>query len=62
KNPFILDSKEPTASFQDFLKGEIRYSSLKTTFPKIADGMFATAEKHAQEKYRTLKRLAEMQY
>lgn len=62
KNPFILDSKEPTASFQDFLKGEIRYSSLKTTFPEIADEMFALAEKHAQEKYRTLKRFAEMQY
>ncbi len=62
KNPFILDSKEPTASFQDFLKGEIRYSSLKTTFPEISDDMFAIAEKHAQEKYRTLKRFAEMQY
>lgn len=62
KNPFILDSKEPTGSFQDFIKGEIRYSSLKTTFPEIADEMFAIAEKHAHEKYQTLKRLAEMQY
>ncbi len=29
KNPFILDSKEPdTSLFQDFLKGEVRYTSL----------------------------------
>lgn len=51
KNPFILDSKEPTSSFQDFLKGEIRYSSLRTMFPEVADEMFAIAEKHAYEKY-----------
>ncbi|MDF2502040.1 MAG: Pyruvate-flavodoxin oxidoreductase [Anaerosporomusa subterranea] len=62
KNPFILDSKEPTGSFQDFLKGEIRYSSLKTMFPEVADEMFATAEKHAHEKYQTLKRFSEMQH
>lgn len=61
KNPFILDSKEPGASFQDFLNSEIRYSSLKTTFPGIADEMFTAAEKHAQEKYRTLKRFADTQ-
>ncbi|MCL2708344.1 MAG: pyruvate:ferredoxin (flavodoxin) oxidoreductase [Defluviitaleaceae bacterium] len=29
KNPFIMDSKEPTASFQDFINSEIRYTSLK---------------------------------
>lgn len=62
KNPFILDSKEPTGSFQDFLKGEIRYSSLQTMFPEDAGEMFALAEQHAQEKYQTLKRFAEMQY
>lgn len=62
KNPLILDSKEPTASFQDFLKGEIRYSSLMTVFPDVAQEMFDVAEEHAREKYQTLKRLAEMQY
>ncbi|MDQ7092227.1 pyruvate:ferredoxin (flavodoxin) oxidoreductase [Desulfosporosinus sp. PR] len=62
KNPFMLDSKEPTASFQDFLKGEIRYSSLMTVFPEFAQEMFDVAEGHARDKYQTLKRLAEMQY
>ncbi|MEL7657683.1 MAG: hypothetical protein AAGU75_17450, partial [Bacillota bacterium] len=62
KNPFILDSKEPKGSFQDFIQGEIRYSSLKNVFPEIADEMFKVAEEHAQDKYRTLKRMAEMPY
>ena len=33
KNPFILDSKEPTASFKEFLMGEVRYASLEKKFP-----------------------------
>jgi pyruvate-ferredoxin/flavodoxin oxidoreductase len=62
KNPFILDSKEPKGNFKEFLSGEIRYSSLKTVFPDIAEEMFDVAEKHAQDKYQTLKRFSEMQY
>jgi len=34
KNPFILDSKDPDGSFQEFLAGEVRYASLKKTFPE----------------------------
>ena len=34
KNPFVLDSKEPTGNFQDFLNTEVRYTSLKQTFPR----------------------------
>ena len=33
QNPFILDSKEPTESFRDFLMGEVRYAQLTTAFP-----------------------------
>ncbi|MCM8711493.1 pyruvate:ferredoxin (flavodoxin) oxidoreductase [Clostridium sp. SYSU_GA19001] len=62
KNPFILDSKEPTASYKDFLEGEIRFSSLKNVFPERAEEMFSLAEKNAKERYNTYKRLAEMQY
>ena len=32
KNPFILDSKEPTKSFREFLMGQVRYSSLSNEF------------------------------
>ena len=62
KNPFTLDSKEPTASFHDFLMGEVRYTSLKNTFPEVAEEMFAVAEDHARERYMTYKRLEDMQY
>jgi pyruvate-ferredoxin/flavodoxin oxidoreductase len=62
KNPFILDSGEPKESFREFINGEVRYSSLATIFPEIADEMFEQAEKHAKERYEAYKRLAEMNY
>lgn len=62
KNPFILDSKEPTASFKDFLMSEIRYSKLKNVFPDQADEIFSLAEQHAKERYQMYKQLASFQY
>ena len=62
KNPFLLDSKEPIASYKDFLEGEIRYSSLRKVFPERADEMFSLSEKNAKERYETYKRLASMEY
>lgn len=62
KNPFVLDSKEPTKSFKEFILSEIRYTSLATVFPEIADQMYDVAEKHARERYDTYRRLAEIQY
>jgi pyruvate-ferredoxin/flavodoxin oxidoreductase len=59
KNPFTLDSKEPTGDFQEFLSGETRYSSLKITFPEKADVMFAKTEKDAKEKLAGYKKMAE---
>ncbi len=58
-NPFILDSKEPTASFRDFLMGEVRYSQLTTAFPDIAEELFEMAEENAKGRYETYKNLAE---
>jgi pyruvate-ferredoxin/flavodoxin oxidoreductase len=57
-NPFSLDSKEPTASFQDFLMSEVRYSGLARQFPDTAQALFAKAEKDAQDRRETYKRLA----
>jgi pyruvate-ferredoxin/flavodoxin oxidoreductase len=62
KNPFILDSKEPSKSFRDFLLNEVRYSQLATLFPDTAQELYAAAEKHARERYESYKRMAEMQY
>jgi|GEM_PF-3624690 pyruvate-ferredoxin/flavodoxin oxidoreductase len=36
RNPFQLDSKEPTGDFHEFLMGEVRYSSLVKSFPEEA--------------------------
>ncbi|AZO93670.1 pyruvate:ferredoxin (flavodoxin) oxidoreductase [Halocella sp. SP3-1] len=57
KNPFSLDSKEPTESFQDYLKSEVRYTSLEKTFPEIAKEYFQKAEKDAKARYESYKRL-----
>ena len=58
KNPFQLDSREPSESFQEFIQGEVRYSSLKRSFPESADELYAEAEKAAKERYEKYKRLA----
>ena len=58
-NPFVLDSKEPKASYQDFIKGEVRYSSLAGAFPERAEKLFALAEEEAKEKYNKYKKMAE---
>jgi pyruvate-ferredoxin/flavodoxin oxidoreductase len=63
KNPFILDSKEPEWNkFQDFLNSEVRYSSLKKTFPKEAGELFKVAEDNAKWRYNGYKRVAAMDY
>ena len=58
KNPFTLDSKQPTGNFREFLLGEVRFSSLERTFPEAANELFIAAEKVAKERYDTYKRLA----
>ncbi|MGI6120460.1 MAG: pyruvate:ferredoxin (flavodoxin) oxidoreductase [Desulfosporosinus sp.] len=58
KNPFSLDSKEPTTSFREFILGEDRYASLLNTFPESAEELFTCAEKYAKVRYDSYKRLA----
>ena len=58
KNPFILDSKEPTGNFREFLMGEVRYSSLLKQFPDKAEALFEKTEHDAKERLATYKRLA----
>ena len=58
---FTLDSKAPTASYQDFIKGEARYSRLMSTFPERAEMLFDLAEKTAAEKYERLVKKNEQQ-
>ena len=63
KNPFILDSKEPDwTKFQEFLKSEVRYTSLKQSFPKEAEILFKAAEDNAKWRYKTYQRLAGIEF
>jgi len=63
KNPFIMDSKEPQwDKFQDFLKGEVRYTSLMKQFPAEAQELFTAAEANAKWRYEGYKRMAERQF
>ncbi len=62
ERPFILDSKEPTLDYMEFLKGEVRYSSLELTFPENARELFAQADTEAKEKYERYKALSLQSY
>ncbi len=59
KNPFTLDSKEPTASYQDFIANEARYARLAASFPDRAKALFEKAEEAAKAKYERLKKLGD---
>jgi pyruvate-ferredoxin/flavodoxin oxidoreductase len=58
QNPFTLDSKEPDWSkFQDFLKSEVRFSSVMKQYPTEAAELFQAAEDNAKWRYKSYKRL-----
>ncbi|MBQ5944478.1 MAG: pyruvate:ferredoxin (flavodoxin) oxidoreductase [Bacteroidales bacterium] len=59
KNPFSLDSKEPDwTKFQDFLKGEVRFSSLYKLFPERAQELLTKTEEFAKIRYEGYRRIA----
>ncbi|MGI5985755.1 MAG: pyruvate:ferredoxin (flavodoxin) oxidoreductase [Oscillospiraceae bacterium] len=60
EQPLSLDSKPATASYQDFIMNEVRYSSLKLGFPERAEELFAKAEESAKQKYERLVRQKEL--
>ena len=58
KNPLIVDSKDPTASYQDFIRGEVRYASLAKLFPAKAEEAYKINEEDAKRRLETYKKLA----
>ncbi|MDR2529025.1 MAG: pyruvate:ferredoxin (flavodoxin) oxidoreductase [Synergistaceae bacterium] len=58
KNPFILDSKPPKASFRDFLMSEVRYAALFRQFPDLAGELFDKCERDAMDRLSAYQRLA----
>ena len=58
KNPFSFDSKEPDWSkFKDFLKSEVRYSSLYKQFPDEAEELAEASLEAAKYRYNSYQRL-----
>ena len=48
---FTLDSKAPSIDYEEFLDGEVRYASLRRTFPENAETLFAEGARLSRERY-----------
>ena len=57
---FAWESKEPTFSFQEFLKRERRYTSLKNTAPAEAEALFKQAEQDAKRRFEFHRKFGEI--
>ena len=57
-NKLIIDSKEPTADYVDFIKSETRYARLVQSFPEKAEELFAKGADNAKAKYERLQKLS----
>ena len=54
-----VDSKEPSQNILDFFDGEVRYASLKRTFPENAETLFEQSRLDALERYKKYKKMEE---
>ena len=59
KNPFQLDSKDPTTSLEDFMYKEVRFKSLKAADSGRADELLARAKAQTERVWKEYKYLAE---
>ena len=57
-NKLIIDSKEPTGDYIDFIKSETRYARLVQSFPDKAAELFAKGADNAKAKYERLQKLS----
>ena len=58
KNPFILDSKEPSVDIADYMYNEIRFRSLKQANPERAEMLLNKSRNVVAEQYKTYKYMA----
>ena len=58
EHPMTVDSKDPTGDYQEFLKGEVRYTSLAQQFPDAAAKLFVQQEEDAKVRRESYKKLA----
>jgi pyruvate-ferredoxin/flavodoxin oxidoreductase len=58
KNPFILDSKDPDGTLQEFLSGETRFAALEKSFPEESKKLRQKIEQELMDKNEMLKIMA----
>ena len=59
KNPFVLDSKAPDGTLQEFLGGETRFAALEKSFPEESKRLRAKIDEEVTDKYTMLKMMAD---
>ncbi|UFS71167.1 pyruvate:ferredoxin (flavodoxin) oxidoreductase [Geomonas sp. RF6] len=59
KNPFILESKEPDGSLQEFLSSEVRFHALEKINPEVSQQLRKQIEEEVVERFKLLKGMAE---
>ena len=59
--PLVLDSKEPTKDYKDFLMTETRYTSLIKKDKMLAEKLFEDSKKDAIERHQKLLNILKLQ-
>jgi pyruvate-ferredoxin/flavodoxin oxidoreductase len=60
KNPFQLDSKEPSIALKDYIYTEGRYRILQQSDPSAAKALLGQAQEEVKERWQYYKQLSEM--
>ena len=60
EKPFIWETKDAVASYQEFVRSENRYKQLLKANPKEAEELFAKSEADAQRRMNFYKTLGEI--
>jgi len=60
RNPFSLDSKDPTIPFEEYALGENRYKVLQKTNPDIAKELLKLADQDVKARFKLYKQLAQL--
>ena len=62
KNPLVIDSKDPTISFDDFATKENRWKQLQKSNPEAAKALSEGASEHIKRKWSYLNQLAGLDF
>ena len=57
---FQWETKEPTMNYQDFIRGELRYTALQKTNPGEAETLFELAEADAKRRMKFFQKVGEL--